>query len=204
MSLIYDQQPPKRRLLQSFILWALIIGLVLIFAWSAFHTIAQTASGPGAVISSSQVLVIQSVDGGLIESLQVREGDIVQRRQVVARMERTKLGVSHKKQSPRLTKEEAYPIAKLAKKGDVNRTGVIRSQRAMNDAQAELINRKNTYIRTPAPSWLRSRMISTKTRKSGPNAISNSPPVSFAHRSTVSSRTYGLPLWVGCSAQGTN
>lgn len=45
----------------------------------------------------------------------------------------------------KLAREDAHLVAQLAKTGDVSRSEVIRSERALNDAEAQLINRKNKY-----------------------------------------------------------
>lgn len=45
-----------------------------------------------------------------------------------------------------LAKEEAMLVAKLEKTGDVDRSEVIRTQKALNDAQAKLIVRKNRHF----------------------------------------------------------
>ena len=46
----------------------------------------------------------------------------------------------------RLADEERQLMAELAGSGDVNRSEVIRVERTLNDAQANLINRKNKYL----------------------------------------------------------
>jgi adhesin transport system membrane fusion protein len=45
-----------------------------------------------------------------------------------------------------LSREEAALIKELSDSGDVNRSEVIRSARALNEAEAKLINRKNKYL----------------------------------------------------------
>ncbi|WP_320042010.1 HlyD family efflux transporter periplasmic adaptor subunit [uncultured Desulfobacter sp.] len=46
----------------------------------------------------------------------------------------------------RLSGEEFELIRRLSDSGDVNRSEVIRTERALNDAQAKLINRKNKFL----------------------------------------------------------
>lgn len=46
----------------------------------------------------------------------------------------------------RLAREDAQIVAQLAKSGDVSRSEVIRSERALNEAEAQLINRRNKYF----------------------------------------------------------
>ncbi len=46
----------------------------------------------------------------------------------------------------RLASEDAALVKKLAKSGDVNRSEVIRAERALNDAEAKLANRENKFL----------------------------------------------------------
>ena len=189
----------------SLVLWILLAGLVILFAWAAVYRVDQTTRGVGAVISSSRVQVIQVVDGGVLKALNVKEGDRVRQDQVLALLDQTRFGASVmeldarlaalKAQSARLqaevlgtakirfpdevlqfpdlikvqqalfeqkrqglseelrtlgvavklAREDAQLIAELARNGDVSRSEVIKSERVLNDAEAQLINRKNKY-----------------------------------------------------------
>lgn len=73
------------------------------------------------------------------EIIQVQNALFVQKRQSLQEELRT-LEVA-----VRLAREDAQLVAQLAKNGDVSRSEVIRSERALNDAEAQLINRKNKY-----------------------------------------------------------
>lgn len=46
----------------------------------------------------------------------------------------------------RLAREDAKLVSDLSRSGDVNRSEVIRAERALNDAEARLINRKNRFM----------------------------------------------------------
>ena len=64
-----------------------VTGLLLIFIfWANFAKLEEVARGDGKVIPSSQVQVIQNLEGGIIEEFLVREGDVVAQDQVVLRM----------------------------------------------------------------------------------------------------------------------
>jgi adhesin transport system membrane fusion protein len=63
---------------------------VLFFAWAYWAKIDQITRAPGSVISSSRSQIIQSQDGGVIEELMVREGDVVQRDQVLVKIDSTR------------------------------------------------------------------------------------------------------------------
>jgi adhesin transport system membrane fusion protein len=189
----------------SIILWVLVVGLILAVAWAYVYRIDQVVRGTGTVIANSRVQVIQTVDGGVLKSLKVREGDTVKQGQVLAVLDQTRfaaqvmeldsrlaalygqaarlraevggaaeinfpVGVrkfpeliaaqkalfSQKRQSleeelrtlgvaVKLAREDAKLVAELSKTGDVSRSEVIRAERALNDAEAQLINRNNKY-----------------------------------------------------------
>lgn len=190
----------------SLVLWVLIASIVALFAWAFIYRVDQTVRATGSVISSSRVQVIQAVDGGVLKSLKVKEGDIVKQDQILALLDQARFGASVKELDARLAsmkaqyarlqaevlgsakidfpeevrafpdvvkvqqallnqkrqslkeelhtlevavklaKEDADLVAKLARSGDVSRSEVIRSERALNDAEAQLINRKNKYF----------------------------------------------------------
>lgn len=58
--------------------------------WAWFGTLDEVATGTGKVIPSSHEQVLQSLDGGILAALTVREGDKVQAGQVVARLDPTR------------------------------------------------------------------------------------------------------------------
>lgn len=71
-------------------LWATFVCLAALVTWAYHATIDQITRAPGVVIASSRTQVIQSQDGGTLEALLVREGDVVETGQVLARLERTR------------------------------------------------------------------------------------------------------------------
>ncbi|WDE02650.1 HlyD family type I secretion periplasmic adaptor subunit [Thalassomonas actiniarum] len=71
-------------------IWAMA-GLVLSFIlWSHFSALEQFTSGTGKVIPSSQVQIIQSLDGGILQKLFVQEGMQVSKGQAIASIDDTR------------------------------------------------------------------------------------------------------------------
>ena len=190
----------------SLVLWGVLTGLVVFVLWASSFRLDQVARGTGEVIASSRVQIIQSVDGGVISNLYVKEGDSVIEGQVIATLDTTRIGAAVKEVDARLSalrakaarlraeilgnktlvfaddllrfpeqikveralfeqkittlaeelkalkigvdlaREESKLIKKLSASGDVNRTEVIRAARSLNDSEAKLLNRKNTYL----------------------------------------------------------
>ncbi|MEX2518761.1 MAG: biotin/lipoyl-binding protein, partial [Paracoccaceae bacterium] len=64
--------------------------LALFLGWAWFFPLVEVSSGQGTVVPSSREQVIQSLDGGIIASITVREGDTVGKDQILARLDPTR------------------------------------------------------------------------------------------------------------------
>lgn len=71
-------------------LWTTAFSLAVFVTWAYFAEIDQITRAPGQVIASQRSQVIQSQDGGTIEQLLVKDGDTVDRGQVLVRLERAR------------------------------------------------------------------------------------------------------------------
>mgnify|MGYP000639023009 CR=1 FL=1 len=74
---IIEQEPTHARRL----VYAVFVVLICLLLWSALASIDTVTRGIGKVIPSSQVQVIGSQDGGIVQEILVNEGDIVERGQ---------------------------------------------------------------------------------------------------------------------------
>lgn len=74
----------------SAVIWIISVGLIAALLWAAIYEIDEVTRATGSVISSNRVQVIQSVDGGILEKLNVREGDRIKAGQVIAVLEQTR------------------------------------------------------------------------------------------------------------------
>lgn len=72
------------------ILWVTVASVAVFLAWAWVAEIDQITRATGSVIASSRTQVIQSQEGGTLDEMLVREGDVVERGQLLARMERTR------------------------------------------------------------------------------------------------------------------
>ncbi|NKB54277.1 MAG: HlyD family type I secretion periplasmic adaptor subunit [Rhizobiaceae bacterium] len=73
--------------------WPLILfinlGVAVIIAWAYFSEIEKVATGRGKVIPSNQLQIVQSLEGGIVSSISVAEGDIVDQGQALMQIDDT-------------------------------------------------------------------------------------------------------------------
>lgn len=70
--------------------WWLTAFVIAFFAWAWFFEIEEVSTGVGKVIPSSREQRIQSLEGGILARLDVREGQIVEKNQVLAQLDPTR------------------------------------------------------------------------------------------------------------------
>ena len=75
---------------QRLTIWALTALFVCFFVWSYFAELDRVVRGEGKVVPSSQVQIIQSLDGGILQELYVKEGMVVTKGQPLARIDDTR------------------------------------------------------------------------------------------------------------------
>ena len=83
---ILHQEPLRAKVLLNTIGIAFAIALM----WAAVSQIDEVTRGEGKVIPSRQLQVLQSLDGGVVSEILVREGDIVEPEQILLRIDQTR------------------------------------------------------------------------------------------------------------------
>lgn len=191
----------ERRLL------ALLATTVIVFvAWANWAELDQVTRASGTVIASSKTQLVQSQEGGVLSTLEVREGDRVAKGQVLVRLDKTQaetsfleseakqaallaaIGrlrvemfggefqfaplldsypafvanemelykrrqqaleqeLSSLKQMVELARRELELNKPLQKMGDVSSAEIIRLERQLADAQAQITNVRNRFFR---------------------------------------------------------
>lgn len=71
------------------ILYAAVSFFILMLTWAGIAEIDEVTKGEGKVIPSSQVQVIQNLEGGIVKEILVREGQTVNKNQVLLRIDDT-------------------------------------------------------------------------------------------------------------------
>lgn len=78
------------------VLYLLAAIMVVAMAWAGLTKVEEVTAGEAKVIPSSREQIIQSLEGGILESLSVKEGDIVQPNQVLLEIDPTRAGASYR------------------------------------------------------------------------------------------------------------
>ncbi len=71
-------------------IWSMAGLLFCFLVWSYFSSLQQVTSGMGKIIPSTQVQIIQSLDGGVLQKLFIQEGVQVSKNQPIARIDDTR------------------------------------------------------------------------------------------------------------------
>ncbi|WP_084110614.1 HlyD family efflux transporter periplasmic adaptor subunit [Erwinia typographi] len=69
------------------VLWLMIIFIILLLVWANFARVEEIVRGEGSIIPAQRGQVIQSLEGGTLQALLVREGDVVEQGAVLLRLD---------------------------------------------------------------------------------------------------------------------
>ncbi|MEW8459690.1 MAG: biotin/lipoyl-binding protein [Candidatus Thiodiazotropha endolucinida] len=75
-------------------LWAVLLIVILALAWASWAELDEVTRGAGKVIPSSQIQVIQNLEGGILSALYVQDGDTVEQGQVLLQIDDTRFSSS--------------------------------------------------------------------------------------------------------------
>lgn len=74
-----------------FLVILMLFALIIVFVvWAYNSTLEEVTRGQGSIISSSREQIIQSLDPGIIMQMDVKEGDIVEKGQILLRLDDTR------------------------------------------------------------------------------------------------------------------
>jgi adhesin transport system membrane fusion protein len=75
---------------QSGLILCVVLGVAAFLVWAAFFELEESARAVGRVIPSQQVQIVQSLEGGIVRSISVQEGDIVEIGDVLMQIDDTR------------------------------------------------------------------------------------------------------------------
>ena len=126
------------------LIWGSVAFVAVFVAWAAFATIGETTVGEGKVIPSSQVQVIQNLEGGIVAEIKVRIGEVVRKNQVLVLIDDTRYASSFQENK---VKNDAL-TAKIARlNAEVNGKNFELPQKFVKDNH-DLADRELTLYRS--------------------------------------------------------
>jgi hemolysin D len=69
--------------------WAMLIGLAIAIIWAVFGQIDIVASAPGRIVPTDNVKLVQPAEAGIVRAIHVRDGQIVQKGQILVELDPT-------------------------------------------------------------------------------------------------------------------
>jgi len=76
-------------------IWMVFISIFWLIIWAYFAEVDELARGEGKVIPSKQVQLIQNLEGGIVSEILVQEGEIVQKNQILLKINDTSFASSY-------------------------------------------------------------------------------------------------------------
>ena len=148
---LFGKKNPSENYIDSprVMLWLILFILVIFMIWASVSNIDQVSRAQGQVIASSRTQVIQSSDGGVIEEMLVKEGDMVKKGQLLVKLDKTKVEASFLETRSRTAALEAS-LARL---------------------NAEMYNREPKFSKnlTNYPQFIQNQLMLLKKRKTAIN-----------------------------------
>ena len=123
-------EPPLPK--ASIMIWIICLGIFALLTWAWFFKLEEVSMGTGKVVPSSKEQVIQSLEGGILTKLEVKEGDIVQKGQILAQLDPTRFE-SNVGESESLLISSKATSARL--RAEVNGTPLIFPPEVMADSK---------------------------------------------------------------------
>jgi adhesin transport system membrane fusion protein len=77
------------------VIWISLLALICFLVWASQAELEQITRAPGQIIASGRTQVIQASDGGVLQTLRVKEGDFVERDQLLAVLDGQKLRAAY-------------------------------------------------------------------------------------------------------------
>lgn len=88
---LFGEEKDTRFTLATRLLWILAALFVIALTWAWFAELDEVATGGGRVVPTSREQVIESLEGGILAKLHVRQDDIVKPGQVLAQLDPTQV-----------------------------------------------------------------------------------------------------------------
>jgi adhesin transport system membrane fusion protein len=108
----------RRSSSNNLLLYAILLFVIIFIVWSGFARIDESVVAQGQVIASSKTQNIQSLDGGILERIFVKEGDVVNKGQALVKLNDIRYSSSYEENQVKYHALEARLIRLSAQEQD--------------------------------------------------------------------------------------
>lgn len=138
----------------SLVVWLSLASVIVFLIWAAFAWVDEIVRAEGSMISSSRPQIIQNLEGGILAQLAVKEGDVVNQGDVLARLQGTQFKSAVDDLQDQITALDIRRLrleAELAGQFDLavpeqyaaRTPGIVASERALLQArQSDFVSRR--------------------------------------------------------------
>jgi len=96
------------------IVWVIFILFVSFMVWAYYSKIEQVTRGDGKVVPSTQIQVVQNLEGGILSEILINVGQLVQKDQLLLRIDETRFSSSFKQNRMKYLSSKARAARLLA------------------------------------------------------------------------------------------
>ncbi|MEA1989810.1 MAG: HlyD family type I secretion periplasmic adaptor subunit [Pseudomonadota bacterium] len=94
MSSLSQAALEKPTVKSQMVVWVILLVAIWLIVWSSYAELDKIVRGEGKVVPSSQIQIIQNLEGGIVEELFIRSGDKVTKGQVLLKLDNTQFASS--------------------------------------------------------------------------------------------------------------
>ena len=78
------------------IIWVIFVLFLMFMVWAYYSNIEQVTRGDGKVVPSTQIQIVQNLEGGILSEIMVDVGELVKKDQLLLRIDETRFSSSFK------------------------------------------------------------------------------------------------------------
>ncbi|MGQ7275307.1 HlyD family type I secretion periplasmic adaptor subunit [Marinobacter sp. V034] len=128
------------------IIWLISAFVIAVVSWAAFASVDEVVLGDGKLVPSASVQLVQSLDGGVLRSLHVREGSAVTAGQLLVTLDETRARASYSEALAEQKSLEARRERLLLELAALSSGGVMNMDPLALDAVEALRNEADSYL----------------------------------------------------------
>ena len=132
------------------ILWLTVLFVIIFLVWANFAELDEVTRGSGKIIPSSQIQVIQNLEGGILAEILIKEGQLVEKGQLLLKLDAIRFSSSYNE-----IKLKYYELlAKVARlTAEINKTDItipeevqLKAPDIIANARQLLVSRRNELV----------------------------------------------------------